>query len=81
MNVELRAGSEDRVLLVMPLFHIGAMFIGLGAHFRGGTSVLHRQFDPGAALGAAHTRQFADAVEVVRCRTLSSSGAERKPTF
>jgi acyl-CoA synthetase (AMP-forming)/AMP-acid ligase II len=48
----MRAGSEDRVLLVMPLFHIGAMFIGLGAHFRGGTSVLHRQFDPGAALDA-----------------------------
>jgi acyl-CoA synthetase (AMP-forming)/AMP-acid ligase II len=52
MNVEMRTGSEDRVLLVMPLFHIGAMFIGLGAHFRGGTSVLHRQFDPGAALDA-----------------------------
>jgi acyl-CoA synthetase (AMP-forming)/AMP-acid ligase II len=52
MNVEMRAGSEDRVLLVMPLFHIGAMFIGLGAHFRGGTSVLHRQFDPAAALDA-----------------------------
>jgi acyl-CoA synthetase (AMP-forming)/AMP-acid ligase II len=52
MNVEMRAGSDDRVLLVMPLFHIGAMFIGLGAHFRGGTAVLHRQFDPGAALDA-----------------------------
>jgi acyl-CoA synthetase (AMP-forming)/AMP-acid ligase II len=36
----------------MPLFHIGAMFIGLGAHFRGGTSVLERQFDPAAALDA-----------------------------
>jgi acyl-CoA synthetase (AMP-forming)/AMP-acid ligase II len=52
MNVEMRTGSEDRVLLVMPLFHIGAMFIGLGAHFRGGTAVLHRQFDPVAALDA-----------------------------
>jgi acyl-CoA synthetase (AMP-forming)/AMP-acid ligase II len=52
MNVEMRTGSDDRVLLVMPLFHIGAMFIGLGAHFRGGTSVLQRQFDPAAALDA-----------------------------
>jgi acyl-CoA synthetase (AMP-forming)/AMP-acid ligase II len=52
MNVEMRLGSDDRVLLVMPLFHIGAMFIGLGAHFRGGTAVLHRQFDPAAALNA-----------------------------
>jgi acyl-CoA synthetase (AMP-forming)/AMP-acid ligase II len=52
MNVEIRTGSEDRILLVMPLFHIGAMFMGLGAHFRGGTAVLHRQFDPAAALDA-----------------------------
>jgi acyl-CoA synthetase (AMP-forming)/AMP-acid ligase II len=52
MSVEMRLGSDDRVLLVMPLFHIGAMFIGLGAHFRGGTAVLHRQFDPAAALDA-----------------------------
>jgi acyl-CoA synthetase (AMP-forming)/AMP-acid ligase II len=50
MNVEIRTGSDDRILLVMPLFHIGAMFMGLGAHFRGGTAVLHRQFDPAAAL-------------------------------
>jgi len=52
MNVEMRAGSDGRTLLVMPLFHVGAMFIGLGAHFRGGTAVLQRQFDPAAALDA-----------------------------
>jgi acyl-CoA synthetase (AMP-forming)/AMP-acid ligase II len=52
MNVEIRTGSDDRILLVMPMFHIGAMFIGLGAHFRGGTAVLQRQFDPAAALDA-----------------------------
>ncbi|GAB2964556.1 AMP-binding protein [Amycolatopsis acidiphila] len=50
MNVEMRTGSDDRVLLTMPLFHIGAMAIGLGLHARGGTSVLHRQFDPVAVL-------------------------------
>jgi acyl-CoA synthetase (AMP-forming)/AMP-acid ligase II len=52
MNTEIRTGSDDRILLVMPLFHIGAMFMGLGAHFRGGTALLHRQFDPAAALDA-----------------------------
>jgi acyl-CoA synthetase (AMP-forming)/AMP-acid ligase II len=52
MNVEMRTGSDGRTLLVMPLFHVGAMFIGLGAHFRGGTVVLQRQFDPAAALDA-----------------------------
>lgn len=52
MNVEMRIGSDGRALLVMPMFHVGAMFIGLGAHFRGGAAVLHRQFDPAAALDA-----------------------------
>ena len=49
-NNEMRTGSDDRVLLVMPLFHIGAMAIGLAVHARGGTAVLHRQFDTAAAL-------------------------------
>jgi acyl-CoA synthetase (AMP-forming)/AMP-acid ligase II len=53
MNVEMRTGSTDRALLVMPLFHIGAMAIGLGLHARGGAAVLHRQFEPATALQAA----------------------------
>jgi len=52
MNVEMRTGSADRILLTMPMFHIGAMFMGLGMHFRGGTAVLHRQFDAATALDA-----------------------------
>ncbi|MDB6002898.1 MAG: putative O-succinylbenzoate--CoA ligase [Rhizobacter sp.] len=52
MNVEMRSGSDDRILLVMPMFHIGAMAMGLGVHARGGTAVLHRQFDPGELLDA-----------------------------
>jgi acyl-CoA synthetase (AMP-forming)/AMP-acid ligase II len=52
MNAEMHAGSADRILLAMPMFHVGAMFMGLGMHFRGGTAVLHRQFDPAAALAA-----------------------------
>jgi acyl-CoA synthetase (AMP-forming)/AMP-acid ligase II len=50
MNNEMRCGSNDSVLLVMPMFHIGAMAIGLGVHARGGTAVLQRQFDPVAAV-------------------------------
>ncbi len=50
MSVEMRAGPSDRVTLVMPLFHVGAMGIGLGVHFRGGSIVLHRQFEAGALL-------------------------------
>jgi acyl-CoA synthetase (AMP-forming)/AMP-acid ligase II len=52
MNAEMRTGCADRVLLTMPLFHIGAMAIGLGLHARGGTAVLHRAFDPAAVLAA-----------------------------
>ncbi|MCW2548862.1 MAG: lcfB10 [Mycobacterium sp.] len=50
MNSEMRSGCDDAVLLVMPMFHIGALAIGLGLHARGGTAVLHPQFDPAAAL-------------------------------
>lgn len=50
MNNEMRSGCDDRVLLTMPMFHIGAMAIGLGVHARGGTAVLHRQFDPAAVV-------------------------------
>lgn len=50
LSCEQRTGSTDRALLVMPMFHIGAMAIQLAIHFRGGTVFLHRQFDPAALL-------------------------------
>lgn len=52
MSVETRSGPADRILLVMPLFHIGAMAMGQGVHFRGGCVVLHREFNPQALLRA-----------------------------
>jgi len=58
---EMRTDSSDRALLVMPLFHIGAMAIGLAVHARGGTVVLHRQFDTAAALNTI----AADAITVL----------------
>jgi acyl-CoA synthetase (AMP-forming)/AMP-acid ligase II len=45
MNVEMRSGSADRVLINMPMFHFGAIGIIGGLHARGGTVVLQKQFD------------------------------------
>ncbi|BBU21119.1 fatty-acyl-CoA synthase [Mycobacterium xenopi] len=46
MNTELRSGSDDRALINMPMFHIGAIAIIGGVHARGGTVVLQKQFEP-----------------------------------
>ena len=43
-------GQHDRLLLMMPLFHIGAKAIAMGAQWYGGTVHLHRAFDPVAIL-------------------------------
>lgn len=37
--------STDRVLIVMPMFHVGGLVISLSQHVRGGTAYLHRQFE------------------------------------
>jgi acyl-CoA synthetase (AMP-forming)/AMP-acid ligase II len=50
MNIEMRAGSDDRGLINMPMFHFGAIGIIGGLHARGGTVVLQKQFDPAEAL-------------------------------
>jgi acyl-CoA synthetase (AMP-forming)/AMP-acid ligase II len=49
MNVEMRCGSEDRGLINMPMFHVGALAIVGGLHARGGTVVLQQQFDAAEA--------------------------------
>jgi acyl-CoA synthetase (AMP-forming)/AMP-acid ligase II len=49
MNVEMRCGSQDRGLINMPMFHVGALAIVGGLHARGGTVVLQRQFDAAEA--------------------------------
>jgi len=48
---ELAADVGDRVLLAMPLFHIGARSQGGAVTARGGAIVLHRAFEPEAILG------------------------------
>ena len=46
----MRLGGDDRLLLMMPLFHIGAKAIAMGAQWYGGSAHLHRAFDPVAIL-------------------------------
>jgi acyl-CoA synthetase (AMP-forming)/AMP-acid ligase II len=50
MNSEMRCGSQDRGLINMPMFHVGALAIIGGLHARGGTVVLQEQFDPADAV-------------------------------
>ena len=42
---ELAADLGDKVLLCMPLYHIGARSQGASLTYRGGTMVVHRSFD------------------------------------
>jgi acyl-CoA synthetase (AMP-forming)/AMP-acid ligase II len=52
LATEVKGGPSDRILLVMPLFHVGAMNMGQSVHYRGGSVVLHRLFEPGALLNS-----------------------------
>jgi acyl-CoA synthetase (AMP-forming)/AMP-acid ligase II len=46
----MQSSPSDRTLLMMPMFHVGAKMIQLGAHWQGGSVVLHRSFDAKAIL-------------------------------
>ena len=46
MATELGLIVSDRLQLMMPVFHVGARFLQLGVHIRGGSVVLHRDFKP-----------------------------------
>lgn len=50
MNSEMRCGSDDRGLINMPMFHVGALAIIGGLQARGGTAVLQQQFDAADAV-------------------------------
>lgn len=47
---EMGISPADRVLLVMPYFHVGAKGIQSGASWRGATVLVHRAFDPARVL-------------------------------
>jgi acyl-CoA synthetase (AMP-forming)/AMP-acid ligase II len=44
--------QPDRVLIVMPMFHVGGLVISLSQHVRGGAAYLYRQYEPAAVLKA-----------------------------
>ncbi|WP_223479442.1 class I adenylate-forming enzyme family protein [Oricola indica] len=46
MATELGLIVSDRLQLMMPVFHVGARFLQLAMHIRGGTVVLHYGFNP-----------------------------------
>lgn len=46
MSALMAAGPEDRILLMMPMFHVGAKDISLGQSWRAGTIFLHKEFNP-----------------------------------
>ncbi len=50
LGSDMRCSAADRILLMMPLFHIGAKILQLAQHWRGGTAIIHRSFDPALIL-------------------------------
>jgi acyl-CoA synthetase (AMP-forming)/AMP-acid ligase II len=48
--LESGAAEPIKALIVMPLFHVGARIESMGFMFLGGSTVLHRAFDPVAVL-------------------------------
>lgn len=51
--VALQLSAADRVLVVGPLYHVGACDLpGLGLHLQGGTLIVQREFDTGRAFRA-----------------------------
>jgi acyl-CoA synthetase (AMP-forming)/AMP-acid ligase II len=58
MNNEMHCGSDDRGLISMPMFHVGALAIIGGLHARGGTVVLQQQFDAAEAVALIAAEQI-----------------------
>lgn len=52
MAMEMHNEPHERGLVMMPMFHLGAMVVGMALSYRGATVVLHRQFDPEAIVAS-----------------------------
>lgn len=52
MATELGLIVSDKLQLIMPVFHVGARFLQMAVHLRGGSVVLHRSFNPAEVLDA-----------------------------
>ena len=79
MNTELRSGSDDRALINMPMFHVGAIAIIGGVHAGGGTVVLQKQFDAAEAvrLGTAERITLLHLAPVMLATLLDEIGDSR----
>lgn len=54
----MQLGQQDRTLLMMPMFHIGAKAIALAQQWVGGTVHLHRTYDPAAIMADIETHRI-----------------------
>jgi acyl-CoA synthetase (AMP-forming)/AMP-acid ligase II len=52
LGADMRNSPADRLLIMMPLFHIGAKVIQLAQHWRAGTVVVQKGFEPKSVLNA-----------------------------
>ena len=52
LGSDMRNAPTDRLLIMMPLFHIGAKVIQLAQHWRAGTVIVQKGFDAEAVLDA-----------------------------
>ena len=55
------ARTEDRLLIVMPLFHIGGKIEQMAFWLLGAVTILHRSFDAAAVLGSLSTHRVTAA--------------------
>jgi fatty-acyl-CoA synthase len=52
-SVALQQSAQDKLLVVGPMYHVGGIDLpGIGVLWMGGTLVIHRDFEPEAALAA-----------------------------
>lgn len=58
INMTMAAGAHDRILLMMPMFHVGAKDMALGQSWRGGTVYVQREFDPEAIFRAIQNERI-----------------------
>ena len=61
-TVALQQSAQDRLLVVGPMYHVGGIDLpGIGVLWTGGTLVIHREFEPEAALAAIQDERITGA--------------------
>lgn len=79
-TIALGISAEDRLLMVGPLYHVGAFDLpGIAVLWVGGTLCLHREFDPEAALTSIERHRLTCGwmAPVMISRTLAVESPER----